>query len=117
MFANALRKQGESFNYMANMNKIGYWKARKRIKTVLFKIKVLLFKIANLFENHWERRSLRRLVVRNIISGCFKANILVSVICEGIEQTFSFGKEFLDNKLWLESCILLSRFFEFEYRL
>lgn len=44
-------------------------------------------------------------------------NVLIDSICDGIGQTFSLGKEYLENKLFFESCILLSKFYEFESQL
>lgn len=73
---------------MANMNKKGYWKARKLIKTILFRIKVFLFRIVDMVESFWEYHPFRRMILRSILSGGIKALILA--ICVLLLDSLSF---------------------------
>lgn len=73
---------------MANMNKKGYWKARKLIKTILFRIKVFLFRIVDMVESFWEYHPFRRMILRSILSGGIIALILA--ICVLLLDSLSF---------------------------
>ena len=73
---------------MANMNKRGYWKARKLIKTMQFKLKALLFRIVDMVESFWQYQPFRRMIMRSILSGGIKALILA--ICVLLLDTLSF---------------------------
>ena len=73
---------------MANMNKKSYWKARKLIKTILFRIKVFLFRIVDMVESFWEYHPFRRMILRSILSGGIKALILA--ICVLLLDSLSF---------------------------
>lgn len=44
-------------------------------------------------------------------------NGLIDAIREGIDQLFTLGETFLETKLLLEACIIISRFYEFESKL
>ena len=44
-------------------------------------------------------------------------NMLISIISAGINQYFSLGRKLLEKNLLLESCIMLSRFYEYESKL
>ena len=73
---------------MANMNKKSYWKARKRINTLLFRIKALLFRIVDMVESFWEYHPFRRMIIRSILSGGIKALILA--ICVLLLDSLSY---------------------------
>ncbi len=73
---------------MANMNKKSYWRARKWIKTLLFRIKVLLFRIVDKVESFWEYHPFRRMIIRSILSGGIKALILA--ICVLLIDSISY---------------------------
>ena len=44
-------------------------------------------------------------------------NSLLDIVREGLNNTFSLGKTFLDNELYFEACVIFTRFYEYESKL
>ena len=88
------------------MDKKAYWKLRKIILTVLFKIKVCLYRILDFISEFFVYNSLRKRVLISILIGIMKATIVIVAVrwFDGLILKFKDIQE-VDNNLFIPTVI------------